>query len=222
MSSPDLWQAATDPLGDRRMLLAPVLRDLASAGVAPVVLIDGPSGAGKSTLADALVEAWPGRVRPSLVRLDDIYPGWQGLDAAIAHLTEHVLTPRKLGRPGAWQRYDWDRGEPAEWHPVDRARPLIVEGCGTLAAAHAPLSDIRVWLDADDDIRKQRALDRDGDMFRAHWDQWQADWDAYREREQPERQATIRLAGTPERPSPRHAPGIGPGAPAGSLPAGLS
>lgn len=178
------------------MLLAPVLRDLADAGVTPVVLIDGPSGAGKSTLADALVVAWPGPLCPTLVRLDDIYLGWQGLDAAVAHLADQVLTPRKRGRPASWQRYDWDRGQPAEWHPVDPARPLIVEGCGALAAAHAPLSDIRVWLGADDLIRKQRALARDGELFRSHWDQWQTDWETYREREQPERQATIRLAGT--------------------------
>ncbi|WP_233194179.1 ATP-binding protein [Cryobacterium sp. M25] len=203
MSSSDLPTAALEPaapnpVGDRRMLLAPVLRDLAAAGVAPVVLIDGPSGAGKSTLADALVVAWPGPLRPTLVRLDDIYPGWQGLDAAVMHLGEQVLTPRRLGRPAAWRRYDWERRESAEWHPVDPARPLIVEGCGTLAAAHAPLSDIRVWLAADDRIRKQRALARDGELFRSHWDQWEAGWDAYREREAPERQATIRLAGTPD------------------------
>ncbi|TFC95864.1 ATP-binding protein [Cryobacterium breve] len=188
------------------MLLAPVLRVLAGAGATPVVLIDGPSGAGKSTLADALVEAWPGALRPSLVRLDDIYPGWRGLDAAALHLAEHVLAPRALGRPAAWQRYDWARGEPAEWHPVPSARALIVEGCGTLAAAHAAQSDIRVWLGADGRIRKQRALARDGDVFRAHWDQWESDWEAYREREQPERQATVVLLGT----SGIRSPGIPP------------
>ena len=196
MSSPDLARAATDPLGDRRMLLAAVLRHLAAAGAAPVVLIDGPSGAGKSTLADALVAAWPGLLRPTLVRLDDIYPGWQGLDAAVVHLAEHVLAPRAAGRPGEWQRYDWARGEPAEWHAVDPARPLIVEGCGTLAAAAAPLSDIRIWLAADDRIRKQRAFARDGQLFKSHWEQWEEQWAAYRERDQPERQATIWLEGT--------------------------
>ena len=179
------------------MLVAPVIRGLAAVGATPVVLIDGPSGAGKSTLADALVDAWPEPLRPTLVRLDDIYPGWQGLDAASLHLAEHVLVPRTLGLPAAWQRYDWSRGEPAEWCPVRADRPLIVEGCGTLAAAHTALSDVRVWLGADDRIRKQRALARDGELFRAHWDEWEADWEAYRVREQPERQATVLLVGTP-------------------------
>jgi len=173
-----------------------VLRALADAGPAAVVLIDGPSGAGKSTLADLLVAQWPGESPPTLVRLDDIYPGWDGLDAAVEHLRSQVLVPRHAGRPAAWRRFDWARGEPAEWNPVDGDRPLIVEGCGTLAGAHAPLSDIRIWLAADDLVRKQRALARDGDTFRAHWDQWQAEWEAYRLRETPERWATIRLSAT--------------------------
>jgi uridine kinase len=164
-----------------------------SAGHAPVILIDGPSGAGKSTLADALVAAWPTGERPQLVRLDDIYPGWDGLDAAARHLTHCVLRPRRNGEPAAWQRYDWAGGKPAEWNQVWPDRPLVVEGCGTLAAANAALSDVRVWLGAHDAERKRRALARDGDVFGAHWDQWQQEWNAYRVRESPERWATVKL-----------------------------
>jgi len=185
--------------------VAAVLRAVAQAGPAPVVLIDGPSGAGKSTLADQLVAAWPGPRAPTLVRLDDIYPGWQGLDAAVQQVTRRLLAPRKAGLPAAWRRYDWDRGEPAEWHPVDPAGPLIVEGCGALAAAHTALSDIRVWLTADDTLRKARALARDGEVFRTHWDEWQLEWEEYRAREKPERWATLRLGGegaTPDSAAP--------------------
>ncbi|TFB92858.1 ATP-binding protein [Cryobacterium sp. HLT2-28] len=188
-------------------LLAPILAALAGAGPTPVVLIDGPSGAGKSTLADRLAAAWPGE-EPVLVRLDDIYPGWQGLDAAVEHLTRQVLTPRADGLPAAWQRYDWANARAAEWHPVDPACPLIVEGCGALAAAHLPFSEIRVWLAADDGVRKKRALARDGDMFRSHWDEWQHEWEAYLGRDDPEHGATIRLSGTTEIPCPP-APEIG-------------
>lgn len=179
-----------------------VLRALADVGPAPVVLIDGPSGAGKSTLADRLVAAWPGPQAPTLVRLDDIYPGWQGLAAAVRQVSACLLTPRSAGLPAAWQRFDWDRGEPAEWHPVDPARALIVEGCGSLAAAHAQLSDIRVWLSADDEMRKARALARDGEVFRAHWDEWQGEWEEYRSREHPERWATLRLRAEGDAPPP--------------------
>jgi uridine kinase len=172
--------------------------DAASNPASAVILIDGPSGAGKSTLADALLAAWPGPHRPTLVRLDDIYPGWGGLDAAVDHLGSHLLRPRRNGDPAAWRRHDWTTGRPAEWHSVDPARPLLVEGCGALAPAHAAWSDVRVWLDADDGIRKQRALDRDGEVFESHWDQWQRDWDRYRNRERPELWATVRLSATPD------------------------
>lgn len=167
-----------------------------------VILIDGPSGAGKSTVADRILDAWPStagptRVRPTLIRLDDIYPGWNGLAAASAHLTEHVLRPFRAGLPGAWRRYDWGADAPAEWHPVDQAVPLVVEGCGTLSAANTGLSDVRIWLTADDEERKQRALARDGEAFRSHWDQWQAEWQGFLVREEPGRWATIELDGTP-------------------------
>jgi uridine kinase len=181
-------------------LLEPVLdqlRALDRPARSVVLLLDGPSGAGKSTLADALRAAWPGVVAPTLVRLDDIYPGWGGLDAAIEHIGAHLLRPRRAGKSAAWRRHDWRADAPAEWNPVDPARPLIIEGCGALARAHTGLSDVRVWLDADDDIRKKRALIRDGGGFEEHWDQWQRDWELYRQREQPEREATLRLAATP-------------------------
>lgn len=170
-----------------------MLRRIAAAPTNSVVLIDGPSGAGKSTLADAVRRDWPTTRAPSLVRLDDIYPGWQGLQAAITHLRTQVLVPRSLGLPAAWQRFDWATEQPAEWTSVDRDRPLIVEGCGSLFAGAEALSDVRVWLDADDALRKHRALTRDGELFRAHWDQWQSDWAEYCLREVPQSRATIRL-----------------------------
>ncbi len=181
------------PAPNVTVLLTPVLQEVVTAGPNAVVLIDGPSGAGKSTLADELVAAWPGPQRPTLVRLDDIYPGWQGLDAAIEQVHARLLVPRHAGQPGQWRRYDWARGESAEWNRVDPEHPLIVEGCGALAYAHEAVSDVRVWIDADDTLRKRRALDRDGEMYRPHWDEWQAQWEAYVARETPRQWATIRL-----------------------------
>ena len=168
-------------------------RAIALAPPDAVVLIDGPSGAGKSSLADELIATWPGERAPQLVRLDDIYPGWNGLDAGARHVTEALLGPRRAGEPAAWQRWDWTSHAPAEWHRVDADRPLIVEGCGALARANASLSDIRIWLDADDQTRKTRALRRDGGAFDAFWDQWQAEWQEYCQREEPAKWATTRL-----------------------------
>ena len=156
----------------------------------PVVLIDGRSGAGKSSLARALVARWPLRGRVQLVALDSIYPGWDGLDDGVALARELILTPHARGMVGVWQRWDWTTGEPAEAHAVDPSLPLIVEGAGLLTPTTARLGDVRVWLESPAASRKQRALDRDGDTYRPHWERWARQEQRHVERDDPMRLAT--------------------------------
>ncbi|MET1052255.1 MAG: ATP-binding protein [Mycetocola sp.] len=162
-----------------------------SRGPVDTVLIDGPSGAGKSTLADALLAEWPGAV--TLVRMDNIYPGWGGLHAGSRHVYEHVLEPRHRSEESRWRRHDWESGSAAEWHAVPAARSLILEGCGVLSGENAPLATVRVWLEADDRVRKQRALARDNGGFDEHWDDWDAQFRRFVSSEHPESAADIRL-----------------------------
>jgi hypothetical protein len=185
-----------EPLGDpvQRVLRA-ALTGAAPTGAAPtgaarpVVLLDGGSGSGKSTLATALVSAWPGAV--SLVRLDDVYPGWDGLAAASEHVREHILS----GECPRWRRWDWQAGRPGEWHAVDPALPLIVEGCGSLSRANRALATLGVWLELDEAERKRRALARDGDLFAPHWDRWAEQERRFAEREHPRQLADVVLTG---------------------------
>ncbi|GAA5208433.1 hypothetical protein [Microbacterium kyungheense] len=156
----------------------------------PVVLIDGRSGAGKSSLARALVSRWPLRGRVQLVALDSLYPGWDGLDDGVELARELILTPHARGIVGVWQRWDWTTAEPAEAHAVDPSLPLIVEGAGLLTPATARLGDVRVWLESPAASRKNRALARDGDAFRPHWDRWARQEQRHVERDDPMRLAT--------------------------------
>jgi uridine kinase len=155
------------------------------------VLLDGPSGAGKSTLADALLTAWPGAV--SLVRMDDIYPGWDGLSAASRHVHDSLLEPRHRGAAARWRRHDWVSDSAAEWHTVPGRHSLVLEGCGALSRQNAPLATLRIWLDADDDVRKQRALARDQGGFDAHWDDWQRQFTTFLADEAPREAADLHL-----------------------------
>ncbi len=164
-----------------------------ASGRSAVVLIDGPAGAGKSTLADVIVARWPGHAHPTLVRMDDLYPGWGGLAEGSMNLGTELLAPRRAGVSGRWQRYSWTLGRLDEWTVVDGSHPLVVEGCGTLSRANAPLADLRIWLTADDRVRKDRALRRDNGGFDAHWDHWQAQFDDYLARETPIAQADVVL-----------------------------
>ncbi len=177
------------------------LDDLARTLVATdarTVLIDGRSGAGKSTMADVLQRLW----RSSLViRLDDIYPGWDGLAWAGEHIRTSLLSPRAEGRLGRWRQWDWVAGAPAGWHDVPADQRLIVEGVGALSAASRGLADIGIWVDAADDVRKERALRRDGDLFRPHWDRWAAQEDVAIARHRPRSVADYRARESADGPT---------------------
>ena len=168
-----------------------------SADALQIVLIDGFSGAGKSTLADAVVRAWTTRrgIRPQLLRLEWIYPGWDGLDDASAALIRDVLEPIARGLPGGYRRWDWEADAAAERHPIAPDVPLIVEGVGALTRRSRALAGLGVWIDLDERTRKHRALKRDGDTYRPHWDRWAAQERRFAARERPFDVADIRLDG---------------------------
>lgn len=47
-----------------------------------------------------------------VVRLDDIYPGWDGLAWAVDHIHTELLAPRSMGRAGRWRGWDWTTNAP--------------------------------------------------------------------------------------------------------------
>ena len=131
------------------------------------LLIDGRSGSGKTELANAIHEL----TGAQLVHMDQLYPGWSGLEAG-------SLAVRRLLETGRWRAWDWASSSPGEWHEVDLDRPLIIEGCGALSRANRALADYGVWVGLDDVTRKERAFARDGEMFAPHWDDWAAqEWE---------------------------------------------
>ena len=183
--NPDPLAAALDAAATR---ILDAVRGLGASN--PVVLIDGRSGAGKTTLARELVARWPMHGRVQLVALDQVYPGWDGLQDGVEAARELILTPHGRGILGVWQRWDWDGSAYAEAHAVDPALPLIVEGSGLLTPTTARLGDVRVWLEAPADARKRRALARDGETYRPHWNQWAEQEERHLSRDDPQHHAT--------------------------------
>lgn len=156
----------------------------------PVVLIDGRSGAGKTSLARQLVARWPLHGRVQLVALDQLYPGWDGLADGVETARNLILMPHGRGLIGVWERWDWDASAYAEAHAVDPSLPLIVEGAGLLTPTTERLGDVRVWLESPPASRKHRALLRDGDTYRPHWDRWAEQEERHLARDDPRRYAT--------------------------------
>lgn len=157
-------------------LAAAAVGAAAASGDRLVVLVDGRSGTGKTTLGTALA----GLLGAEVVHLDDVYPGWDGLRAAADAVVIDVL-----GAPSGHRRWDWQTSAPADWVPIDPVAPLVVEGCGALSRASAPLATLRVWLEADDAVRWDRAIGRDGDVFAREWARWAAQEQAFIAAEDP-------------------------------------
>ena len=139
-----------------------------SSDSAMITLVDGPSGSGKSEYGVWLAA----ERRAVLVSLDDVYPGWDGLDAGSWHVHHNVLVPIAQGRPGRYQRWDWHLGVPADWVEVSPDRPVVIEGCGAIRREGLAIQADRVWVEATADVRKARALQRDGDVYAPHWERW--------------------------------------------------
>lgn len=177
-ATPDRAPAQQPPTAHAIIANIPRIVDAVAAHARPVVLIDGRSGSGKTTLALALAAAINGA---QLVRLDDFYPGWDGLDAGSAAVVADVL---RADEPG-WRGWDWNEGRPGTWHPLDPSRPLVIEGCGSLSRASRALANFGVWVELDAQTRKRRALERDGEGYAPYWDRWAAQEDEFIAREDP-------------------------------------
>lgn len=149
------------------------------------ILIDGRSGSGKTELARSLAPL----LGAQLVRLDDLYPGWDGLAAGSAAVPDILENSR-------WRSWDWVAEAPAGMHTVMADRPVIIEGVGALSRASRPFADVAFWVRLGDAERRVRALARDGALYEPHWDRWAAQERAFIRAEQPERLADLIIDGT--------------------------
>jgi uridine kinase len=156
-----------------------------------VVIIDGRSGAGKSTLARGLQRRWATlTTMPQLVALDELYPGWDGLAAGAEYAVARVLAPRRHGETARWQQWDWAEDRYGAERVANAAEAIILEGSGALTPGAAPFAAVTIWLDAPADVRKRRALERDGETYRPHWERWAAQEQDHISRNDPRSLAT--------------------------------
>ena len=167
-------------------LLSDRVLELLDRGVGtPILLIDGRAGSGKSTLADLLQQRLfkAGESLPRVLHMDDLYEGWTGLQAGSDYLHRFVLKQLAGGVRANWQEYDWETGERGRWREFEGGTPLIVEGCGSLSAVNAELSNLRVWLEVPAEVRHERWIKRDGHKFDEQWPIWAAQEEEFYARE---------------------------------------
>ena len=140
----------------------------------PILLIDGRAGSGKSTLAEEVQNAFfkLGESAPRVIHMDDLYAGWDGLQLGVEYLQRAVLNPLARRETAHYQLFDWASGERKDWREFAGGTPLIVEGCGAINRNSVETADLSVWLEEDEQVRKQRWLAREGND--EHWASWAA------------------------------------------------
>jgi len=158
------------------------------AGQTRVVAVDGPAGSGKTTLAAQLGE----RLDAALVlNTDQLYHGWDGLAEGAQRLVDDVLRPLSEGLEATVRPWNWLSSSEGERRSLPPCETLLVDGAGCGSRAAAAFLSMIIWLDADPELRQQRALERDGEMFAPHWESWAEQERALFEREQTRERADL-------------------------------
>lgn len=161
-----------------------VIELIESGTATPIILVDGRTGSGKTTFAAALQNRLfqKGESAPRVIHMDDLYEGWDGLQAGVDYLIRQILSPLSRREGASWQEYDWAASERAGvWREFRGGTPLIIEGVGSLSRVAAEQADVTIWLEVDQAVRQERIAargavgDGDGSWF-AMWSAQEADF----------------------------------------------
>jgi chloramphenicol 3-O-phosphotransferase len=181
-------------------IAAIALRVLATpprCGPTRLVCVDGPSGSGKTTFAARLAAALGDA---PVLHMDDLYPGWDGLAAAVPLLHDQVVAPLAAGGVARYRPYDWHRGAFAPPRELGTPPVLVVEGAGCGARVVAAHAVLLVWVEAPRHERYRRGIARDGETYRPHWERWARQEAAHFAAEGAAERADIRVDGASATP----------------------
>jgi uridine kinase len=129
----------------------------------PIILIDGRAGSGKSTLAEALQQQLfrDGESAPRVIHMDNIFEGWDGLALGSDYMVRFILQPLARQETASWQDWSWVKNQRSSWRQFSGGTPLIVEGCGSLTERSKEHADISIWLEASEETRRERWIQRE-------------------------------------------------------------
>ena len=129
----------------------------------PIVLIDGRAGSGKSTFAEKLQQQLfrDGESAPRVIHMDNIFEGWDGLALGSDYMVRFILQPLARQETASWQDWSWVKNQRSSWREFSGGTPLIVEGCGSLTERSKEHADISIWLEASEEVRRERWIQRE-------------------------------------------------------------
>ena len=176
--------------------LARMLQSARRPNGMPVSLlaIDGGGGAGKSTLA-ARLSGLLGDCR--IIHTDD-FVSWDNFFAWHDRFLDTVLHPLCRNASVTYPRFDWPSGQFANPVTIEPAPWIIIEGVGALHAKFRQFIAFAIFVEAENEIRRQRGLARDGAGSAQFWKEWFAGEKAYFAEHRPSRFADLIVAGNPQ------------------------
>ena len=156
-------QTTKDQLALIEKISSQVLELIDRGNQTPIVLIDGRAGSGKSTFAEALQQQLfrEGESAPRVIHMDNIFEGWDGLALGSDYMVRFILQPLARRETASWQDWSWVKNQRSSWREFSGGTPLIVEGCGSLTERSKEHADISIWLEASEETRRERWIQRE-------------------------------------------------------------
>ena len=156
-------QTTKDQLALIEKISSQVLELIDRGNQTPIILIDGKAGSGKSTFAESLQQQLfrDGESAPRVIHMDNIFEGWDGLALGSDYMVRFILQPLARKETASWQDWSWVKNQRSSWREFSGGTPLIVEGCGSLTERSKEHADISIWLEASEETRRERWIQRE-------------------------------------------------------------
>ena len=156
-------QITKDQLSLIEKISSQVLELIDRGNQTPIILIDGKAGSGKSTFAESLQQQLfrDGESAPRVIHMDNIFEGWDGLALGSDYMVRFILQPLARRETASWQDWSWVKNQRSSWREFSGGTPLIVEGCGSLTERSKEHADISIWLEASEETRRERWIQRE-------------------------------------------------------------
>ena len=112
------------------------------------------------------------------------------------HGSSNKSSSRSRGGAAQYQRYDWPSETLAEWHTIEPAPIVIIEGVSAGRSEWAAHLSFLIWIETPPEERLRRGVNRDGIAALNDWEAYQASEDAHYERDPTRERADVVIDGT--------------------------